>query len=129
MGFTLVDVYLNWLNWFHFLILKGGLLVILIDCIILLLPFLDVTRRPMLTVSFLVQLDSRTLAVFNCRFFLNRFLVCFSLFLLLLLVTPYFVVAVQPCMEWILISKKLRIFVILPLNSKYLFDPLTYVLT
>ena len=25
---------LNWLNWFHFLILQGGLLVILIDCMI-----------------------------------------------------------------------------------------------
>ena len=35
IGITLVDVYLNWLNWFHFLIFVGGLLVILIDCIIL----------------------------------------------------------------------------------------------
>ena len=32
IGITLVDVYLNWLNWFHVLILGGGLLVILIDC-------------------------------------------------------------------------------------------------
>ena len=29
IGITLVDVYLNWLNWFHFLILEGDLLVIL----------------------------------------------------------------------------------------------------
>ena len=27
IGITLVDVHLNWLNWFHFLILEGGLLV------------------------------------------------------------------------------------------------------
>ena len=32
---TLVDVHLNWLNWFSFLIVEGGLLVILIDCIFL----------------------------------------------------------------------------------------------
>ena len=30
---TLIDVLQNWLNWFHFLFLEGGLLVILIDCI------------------------------------------------------------------------------------------------
>ena len=35
----------------------------------------------------------------NCRFFLNRFPVCFNLFVLLFLVTPCLVVAVQPCME------------------------------
>ena len=34
----------NWLNWFHFLILEGDLLVILIDCMIFLSPLLDVTR-------------------------------------------------------------------------------------
>ena len=54
----MVDVNLNWLNWFHFLILEGGLLVILIDCMIFLSPFLDVTRMSMPTVSFLAQLDS-----------------------------------------------------------------------
>ena len=32
---TLVDVHLNWLNWFHFLIFDGDLLVIMIDCMIL----------------------------------------------------------------------------------------------
>ena len=32
----LVDVVQNWLNWFHFLFLEGGLLVILIDCMIFL---------------------------------------------------------------------------------------------
>ena len=55
VGITLVDVYLNWLNWFHFIILKGRLLVILIDYLIFLSSFLDVTRIPMLKVSFLTQ--------------------------------------------------------------------------
>ena len=31
---TLVDVYLNWLNWFHSLILKGGPLIIPMNCMI-----------------------------------------------------------------------------------------------
>ena len=34
IGITSVDVHLNWPNWFHFLIFKGGLLIILIDCMI-----------------------------------------------------------------------------------------------
>ena len=42
--YYLVDVHLNWLNLFHFLTLKGGLPVILIDFMIFLTPFLDVTR-------------------------------------------------------------------------------------
>ena len=37
--------------------------------------------------------------LFNCRFFLNRFPVCFNLFVLFFLVTPCLAVAVQPCME------------------------------
>ena len=32
IGITLVDVPQNWLNWFHFFFLEGGLLVIVIDC-------------------------------------------------------------------------------------------------
>ena len=54
----LADVDLNWLNWFYFLILEGGLLVIQIDSMIFLSPFLDVTRSPVSTVSFFAQLDS-----------------------------------------------------------------------
>ena len=54
--YTLVDVHLNWLNWFHFLILGGGLLIILIDFMMVLSPFLDVTRMSMSTVSFPEQL-------------------------------------------------------------------------
>ena len=44
IGITLVDVLQDWLNWFHFLFLELGLLVIVIDCMIFLPPFLDVTR-------------------------------------------------------------------------------------
>ena len=58
--FYLVDVQLNW---FHFLILKEGLLVILIYWMIFLSPFLDVTRISMSTVSFLAQLDSGILCL------------------------------------------------------------------
>ena len=54
---------LNWLNWLHVLILEGGLLVILIDCMIFLSPFLDVTRMCMSAVSFLAQLDSGILYI------------------------------------------------------------------
>ena len=58
LSLTLVDVHLNWPNWLHFPILEGGLLVILVDCMNILSPFLDVTRMSMSTVSFLAQLDS-----------------------------------------------------------------------
>ena len=37
----------------------------------------------------------------KCRFFLNRFWVCFNLFVLLFLVPPYLVGAFHSCMEWI----------------------------
>ena len=53
----MVDVHLGWLNWFYSLFLEGGLLVILIDCMIFLSPFLDATRMSMSTVSFLAQLE------------------------------------------------------------------------
>ena len=52
IGITL-DVHLNWLNWFRFFILVGGSLVILIECMIFLTPFLEVIRMSILTVSFL----------------------------------------------------------------------------
>ena len=65
IGITLIDVLQNWLKWFHFLFLEGGLLVFLIDCIIFLSPFLDVIRMFMSTVSFLAQLDSGILCLQN----------------------------------------------------------------
>ena len=58
IGVILVDVLQNWLNWFDFLFLEGGLLVILKDCMIFLSPFLEVTRMSMSTVFFLAQLNS-----------------------------------------------------------------------
>ena len=48
---------------FHMLFLEGGLLVILMDCMIFLPPFLNVTRMSMSTVSFLTQLDSGILCL------------------------------------------------------------------
>ena len=62
-GISFVEVHLNWLNWFHFLIHEGGLLVIVIDCIIFLSLFLDVTRMSVSTVSFFAQLDSGILCI------------------------------------------------------------------
>ena len=63
IGITLVDVLQNWLNWFHFHFLEGGLLVILINCMIFLSPFLDVTRMSTSTVSFLARLISGILCL------------------------------------------------------------------
>ena len=48
----MVDVQLNWLSWLHILILVGGLIVILIDCMILLSPLIDTVKMSMETVSF-----------------------------------------------------------------------------
>ena len=63
IGITLEGVHLNWQNWFHFLILKGGLIVILIDCMIFLSSFLNITRMSMSTVSFLAELGSGILCL------------------------------------------------------------------
>ena len=56
VGITLINILQNWLNWFQFLFLEGGLLVILIDWTIFLLQFLDVTRMSMSTVYFRARL-------------------------------------------------------------------------
>ena len=61
----LEDVHLNWLNWFHFLILVAGAFIILIDCIIFLSLFLYVIRMSVSTVSFFAQLDSEILCLQN----------------------------------------------------------------
>ena len=52
----LVDVHLNRLNWFRFLVLVEGPLIILIDCMIFLSQFLGIIRTFMSTVSFFTQL-------------------------------------------------------------------------
>ena len=48
-----------------YLFLKGGLLVILINCMIFLSPFSDVTRMFMSTVPFIAQLGSGILCLEN----------------------------------------------------------------
>ena len=65
LGITLVDVHPNYLNWFDFIFVMGGLLIILIDCMNVLSPFLDVTRMSMSIVSFFAQLDYGILCVWN----------------------------------------------------------------
>ena len=95
IGFTLVDVYLNW---FHFLIVEGALLVILIDCMIFLLSFLDV-NKDVYVISFFPLTD---------KLYLNRFLYIL-IFFTYFLVTPSLVVAVQLCAEWIPIIKRIYI--------------------
>ena len=58
MGIASADVHLNWLNRFHYLLFN------LIDCMMFLSPFLDVTT----TVSFLAQLDPE-LSAYGMLFF------------------------------------------------------------
>ena len=50
---------------FYFLILEASLLAILIDCMVFLSPFGDVTKMSMSTVSYLTQLDSGILSIQN----------------------------------------------------------------
>ena len=57
IGITFVDVLQNWLNWLYLFFLEGSPFVILIDGIIFLSPFVDLTRVSMSKVSFLGQLD------------------------------------------------------------------------
>ena len=61
----MVDVYLNSLKLFHFLILDGDLLNILKYRMIFLSPFIDVVRMSMSIVSFLTLLDSGSLSSFG----------------------------------------------------------------
>ena len=68
VSITLVDVHLNWLNWFHIHILMAGPFVILIGCMIFLSSFLRVIRMSLLMLSFLAQLDS------GIRFLQNDFI-------------------------------------------------------
>ena len=60
---TLITAYLNWVSWFHLVLLVAGTLVILIGCMIFLSPFLDVLRTFMSTVSFLAHLESGILGL------------------------------------------------------------------
>ena len=56
VAITFVDVHLNWLNWFHYLIFVESFTVALTDYMIFLSVFLYVIRMSLSTVSFLAQL-------------------------------------------------------------------------
>ena len=73
MGVAMVDVLLNWLNLFHFLILEGGLPVILINYMIFLSPFVGFIGMSMSTVSFLAHLEILSLECFSLTYNLNGF--------------------------------------------------------
>ena len=98
IGITSVSVHLNCLNWFHFLIHDGGLLVHLTDCMISLSPFLNVatmsnsfftcTARlwnslPIVCfpLTMILVAFSLEMTFFNLRFLLNRFPLLFAIFL------------------------------------------------
>ena len=69
---TLVDVHLNLMNWFHFAIFVGDLLIIVIGCMVFLSPFLDVVIRMFMSiVSFFVQLGSGILYLQNVFLWAN----------------------------------------------------------
>ena len=57
IGIALAGTHLNWLSWFHVLIFKGDILVILRDSMIFLSSLLDSTWMSMSTVFHLAQLD------------------------------------------------------------------------
>ena len=124
IGITLVNAYLNWLKWFHFLTLQGAQLIILIDCIIFLPPFLDVIRISVSTVFFPCTArlwNSLPIECFPLIYDLNGFkssmnkhplsmglsnyVLCMISIFFLFLATPYLLVPVQLCMELIPIKK------------------------
>ena len=63
IGVNLVDVLQKCLTWFHFPFFEEGLLVTLIDCMVFLSTFLDVTRISMSTLFFLAGLYSGILCL------------------------------------------------------------------
>ena len=107
------------------LIFEGDLIVIMIDCMIFLSPFLDVLRMIMSTFFFPCRAtlwNPLPIECFSLIYDLNSFKsrisghllsACFfnwvscmsNVFVLLFLVTPCLVVAIQSCMEWITIKK------------------------
>ena len=54
----MVDVHLNWLDWFHFLIVVGSLTVIVIDWVVYLSPFLRCCEDVYVNIFFVVQLHN-----------------------------------------------------------------------
>ena len=59
------NVHLVWLNWFPYLVLVEGFVVILKDCMVFLSPLLDDIRMSIPTVSFIVQLYPEILCLQN----------------------------------------------------------------
>ena len=115
-----------WFNQFHFLFPKGILLAILIDCIIFLSPLVqrDLCQQFLSSHRYTEEFSAQPIKcyvltyhlnvfksrvnryLFNCRFILNRFSVCFNLLVLLLCDSIFFctsclAVAVQPCIKFI----------------------------
>ena len=115
----MVNVYVNWLNWFYFLSLKGGLVVIFIDFSAA-IPrcYKDVYVNSFFSCkarfwnSLLIECFPLTYDLNYCKFRINRHLItvcsfldglillCFNLFL----VTPCLLMAVQPCVKLIPIN-------------------------
>ena len=54
----MVDVHLNWLDWFHFLIVVGSLTVIVIDWVVYLSPFLRCYEDVYVNIFFVIQLHN-----------------------------------------------------------------------
>ena len=65
IGTVLVEVHLSCLNCFHFLTFVAGPITTLVFCMVFFSSVLDVIRMSMLTVSFLIQLDSGILCLHN----------------------------------------------------------------
>ena len=126
MGITLVNFYLSWLNWSHFLVIEGGLLIILMDFLIFLLPFLVLqgclcqqflSRTARLWNSMPIECFHLTYDLCGFKSRVKRHLLTVGSFetdllyalaflcFFFLYITPYLIMAVQPFMEWIAIKK------------------------
>ena len=106
--------WLSWFHffiWFHFLILEEGLLVILMDCIIFLSPFLHLTRMIMSTVSYLKQIDCGILCLeyfpltyglngFKCRINRHLFISTFCWRICLKISLIHFMALGSPYASW-----------------------------
>ena len=101
--FVFINHFSFYFIYFHFLFLEGGLLVILKVCLIFLSPFLDsfYPSTARLWKFLYIKCFSLTYDLNGFKSRINR-----QLFVLLFLVSPCLVVAVQPFMEWIPIRKR-----------------------
>ena len=68
ISITLVDVHLNWLNWFHILVLNAGQLIILIGCMIsvaILRCYKDAYVKSVSSYIFILELVACRMLSFN----------------------------------------------------------------